>query len=102
MDLIEKYDSKEPIILSPFSENKDDNEYTIREVVNLIADTFNQIQIKFDESYNEGQYKKTADSSKLKKFLEEKNIDFEFTPLKEGIKETIEWFIENYENSRKY
>jgi 3-oxoacyl-[acyl-carrier-protein] synthase-3 len=33
MIILEKYDSKEPIILAPFSENKDENEYTIREVV---------------------------------------------------------------------
>jgi GDP-L-fucose synthase len=100
MIILEKYDSKEPIILAPFSENKDENEYTIREVVNLIAETFNQSQIKFDETYNEGQYKKTADSNKLKNFLEMKNIEFEFTSLKEGIKETVEWFIKNYNTAR--
>ena len=27
--------------------------------------------------------------------------DFKYTPFEEGIKETVLWFIENYENCRK-
>jgi GDP-L-fucose synthase len=105
MIIMEHYESKDPIILSPCKfltqeQEPSENEYTIREVVNLIAETFNQSQIKFDETYNEGQYKKTADSNKLKNFLEMKNIEFEFTSLKEGIKETVEWFIKNYNTAR--
>ena len=48
-------------------------------------------------SYSDGQYKKTIDNKKLMKFLP----DFKFTPLDIGIKESVDWFIENYENIRK-
>ena len=27
--------------------------------------------------------------------------DFEFTTLEDGLKETIDWFIKNYDNCRK-
>jgi GDP-L-fucose synthase len=27
--------------------------------------------------------------------------DFKFTPIEEGLKETVEWFIENYTYARK-
>jgi len=27
--------------------------------------------------------------------------NFEFTPLSEGIKKSVGWFVENYENCRK-
>jgi hypothetical protein len=40
-----------------------------------------------------GQYRKPAISNAP--------IDFEFTDLEIGIKNTIQWFIENYNNIRK-
>jgi len=27
--------------------------------------------------------------------------DFEYTPFEQGIKETVNWFIENYDEARK-
>jgi GDP-L-fucose synthase len=98
MIILEKYTDKEPIILAPTGL---DNEYTIKDIVYTIADVFNQPLIRFDESYSDGQYKKTASSNSLKTFLESKDLDFEFTPIKEGIKETVEWFIKNYNNLKK-
>ena len=54
----------------------------------------------FDTSYSDGQYRKTADNSKL--LLNFGNFgNFEFTDLKIGIYKTIDWFIDNYENLRK-
>ena len=41
----------------------------------------------WDTSKADGQYKKTADNSKLRELLP----DFEFTPLAKGIQETVEW-----------
>lgn len=49
----------------------------------------------------DGQYKKTANNAKLMNLLYEQNIDFKFTPIKEGLKKLIDWFIDNYNQCRK-
>jgi GDP-L-fucose synthase len=49
--------------------------------------------IIFDSEKPMGQYRKPAISNAP--------IDFEFTDLEIGIKNTIQWFIENYNNIRK-
>ena len=54
----------------------------------LILDTFNR---------PDGQIKKTASTEKLRKLLP----DFEFTPLKEAIQATVDWYVENHEMARK-
>jgi nucleoside-diphosphate-sugar epimerase len=46
----------------------------------------------FDESYSDGQYKKTVGIEKLKEILDD---DFRFTDIKEGLQKTVEWFITN-------
>ena len=45
----------------------------------------------------DGQYKKTASNAKLRKYLP----DYKFTPMKQGIKETVDWFVKNYDSARK-
>ena len=45
----------------------------------------------------DGQFRKPSDNSKLKSYLP----DFEFTSIEEGIKETVCWFKENYDKTRK-
>jgi GDP-L-fucose synthase len=52
--------------------------------------------IQFDANFSDGQYKKTADNSKLKKLLPH----FEFTSLSVGVQKTVSWFIENYKSCR--
>ena len=60
--------------------------------------------LQFDTSFSDGQYKKTANNTKLKKVLENiknnKNNNnlpqFEFTPLIQGLSKTVKWFIVNY------
>ena len=53
--------------------------------------------IKWLSDKPDGQYRKPADNSKLMSIIPE----FEFTPLEVGLQETIQWFITNYENTRK-
>jgi GDP-L-fucose synthase len=48
--------------------------------------------VQWDKGKADGQYKKTADNSKLRRLLP----DFEFTPLSKGIKESVDWFERNY------
>ena len=67
-------------------------------MVDLLVQEFNfKGNVIFDTSKPEGQFRKPSDNSKLRSYLP----DFEFTPFEEGIKETVKWFIENYETARK-
>ena len=91
---LESYNEKTPIILS----NDDKDEISIGEIATLIANEFNYNDyLNFDETKQDGQFKKTADNSKLRSL----NPNFEFTNIKDGLKKTIEWFISNYDNCRK-
>ena len=70
-------------------------EYSIKEIVDIIAERFNisEDRIKYDISKPKGQFRKSAKTDIPK--------SFEFTPLKDGMNKTIDWFIENYETTRK-
>ena len=83
------------------------DELSIEDVARQIACYFDyEDRIKFDKSQSDGQYKKTADNSKLISYMHaqaqaQKQV-FNFTPVEEGIKKTVEWFISNYEIARKH
>ena len=93
MWMAEEYPEREPIILSV--DEKD--EISIGEVGRLIAKYMDYEKIEMDESYADGQYKKTADNSKLRKYLPH----FQFTSIENGLEKTIEWFLSHYPNLRK-
>lgn len=85
-------DYKETIILST------NEEASIGRIGELIATKFDYIQnIAFNTKYSDGQFKKTADNSKLVNLIN----DFKFTEIEDGINRTIDWFIKNYEICRK-
>ena len=88
---IQSYRDFEPIIVaSP-------EEYSIKEVVYMITTSFKfKGNIKWDTTYSEGQLKKTADTSKLKKLLPQ----FQYTNLPDGINKTVDWFNQNYPRCR--
>jgi GDP-L-fucose synthase len=87
--------NRENIILSV----SETNEVTIEYVARLIARAFNYEQhMVFDHSFADGQFKKTADNCKLMNRLDG---SFEFTPIEKGIKSSVEWFINNYDEARK-
>lgn len=89
-----EYKEKESIILSVGEKD----EISIKQVGMEIAKQFNyEDMIIFDESYSDGQFKKTADNSKLMKL----NTTVSFTKIEDGIKKTVDWFINNYEECRK-
>ena len=54
-------------------------------------------EVEFLTDKADGQFKKTASNTKLRKYLPE----FKFTPIDVAIKETVEWFKANYETCRK-
>ena len=89
---LENYTDENPLILST------SQEISIKELAFLIADTMGfKGKMVFDEDKPEGQFRKPSDNSRIKSYLPE----FQFTKIEDGIKETTEWFVSNYENSRK-
>jgi len=91
---LNSYNDIEPIILSV----SEDQEQSIECVSKMIAKEYDyEDRIVFDNSYSDGQYKKTADNSKLTQL----HGQYNFTSLDKGIKETIEWFNTNYNRVRK-
>ena len=64
--------------------------------VNISKIFGNEDSIVFDDSYSDGQYKKTADNSELLRLLP----DFKFTKLKDGLHSVIKYFITNYDTLR--
>ena len=88
--IILDYDSTEPLIISP------SEEYSIYSVAQMINTHFGN-EIVSHHEYSDGQYRKTADNSKLLNFLP----NFTFTSLEQGISETINWFKKEYNNARK-
>ena len=94
MKVLEDYKENGSIILSVSEED----EVSIKDIAIEIAKAFNyEERIVFDTSYSDGQYKKTADNRKLKNLIG----DYKFTGISEGIKKSVEWFLENYDSCRK-
>jgi GDP-L-fucose synthase len=86
------YNETEPIILST------SEEISIRDVVDMIVEIMNfKNNVIFDDSKPDGQFRKPSDNHKIKKYLP----NFKFTPLYDGLKETIEYFEINYNLLRK-
>ena len=90
--LYDNYTEGIPVILSS------SDEISIKDLVYLIAEIFEfKGNIKFDKSKPEGQFRKPSDNSVIKTMFP----DFKFTPIEEGLSESINWFRENYPNVRK-
>lgn len=87
----QKYDNIErSLILAP-----PDAEVAIADVVDCIIDAVGLAPelVVYDPTKPNGQYKKTADTAHLDAMAH--GVDF--TPLREGICATVEWFVDAYE-----
>ena len=86
------YEGTDPLIISG------DEEISIKDLVGLLVDEFKfKGKVVFDKTKPDGQLRKPSDNSRIKELLP----DFEYTPFEQGIKETVNWFIENYDEARK-
>ena len=89
-----EYKDKESIILSVDEED----EISIKDIATMIAKKMNyEYNLEFDTDKSDGQYKKTVSNKKLRNYLP----DFKFIDIQNGINESVEWFIQNYDNIRK-
>jgi GDP-L-fucose synthase len=90
--VLENYNEDEPIILST------SEEISIMDIVDMIVELMNfKGEVIFDSTKPDGQFRKPSDNSKIKYYLP----DFKFTPIYDGLKETIEYFEKNYNLIRK-
>jgi GDP-L-fucose synthase len=90
--VLHNYNENEPILLST------SEEISIIDVVNIVIELMNfKGDVIYDSSKPDGQFRKPSDNSKIKSYLP----DFKFTPLYDGLKETIEYFEKNYNIIRK-
>ena len=92
--VLENYKEKDSLILSVGEKD----EVSIENIARSIAKAYDyEHMIEFDSSYADGQFKKTADNSKLIKLIG----DYKFIGINEGIKRSVEWFKNNYDTCRK-
>lgn len=88
------YDDPSPIIFS----TDEASEISIADVARAIAKAAKYPkELEFDTTKSDGQFKKTADNSKLMKL----NPNFQFTSFENGIQKTVDWFWKNYSVARK-
>ena len=65
-------------------------EFSICEVAHFIKDALGyEDPITFDESFSDGQFRKTVIGE-----------DFDFTSLEEGIQKTVDWYLKNLDKLR--
>ncbi|KAN0140266.1 GDP-L-fucose synthase [Lactarius tabidus] len=97
---LREYDDVEPII---FSVGEDDD-VSIRFVAEQIVKAFDfKGEVKFDTNKSDGQFRKPASNEKLLRLVRETskdNEEFKFTPFEKGLKDTVDWFVANYDNAR--
>jgi len=88
------YPESEPIILSV----GETAEVSIADAVNAVVGALDfKGEVEYDTTKADGQYKKTASNAKLLRYLPE----FKFTPFDQAVKESVDWFVENFESARK-
>ena len=89
--VLENYDDPEPLILSP------NEEISIATIAQEIAWRMGYEGSIFYNQERDGIFRKPSDNSKLKSLLPE----YKFVPIEIGLKQSIDWFIENYDKARK-
>ena len=88
---LDNYDEDAPIIFTSGTE------VSIKELVGLIVKRMEfEGRVLFDDSKPDGQLRRPSDSTKLRSY----RPDFVFTSLKEGIDQTVSWFLEHYPDVR--
>lgn len=91
---LREYEEADPLILSV----DEADEVSIEAVSRMVLEASDfKGEVKFLTDKADGQFKKTASNGKLRRYLP----DFEFTPTEVAVRETVQWFRDNYESARK-
>jgi len=90
---LRSYNEIKPIILSVGEEDEVSIKHAAEAVVKALD--FHG-EVKYDTTKADGQYRKVASNGKLRQYLP----DYKFTPIEEGLKETCDWFVANYDKAR--
>jgi GDP-L-fucose synthase len=90
VELLINYTGTDSVIITP------KEEYSIKSISEMINHHFG-CKMEFDSNFSDGQYRKTADNSKLMNIFS----SFKFTSVHTGISETVEWFKKKYPEIRK-
>lgn len=89
---LENYTDPEPLIFST------SEEISIKNLVEMVVELLNfKGKLIWLSDKPDGQFRKPSDNSKIKELMP----SFQFTPVYEGLKKTIEWFEANYPNVRQ-
>ncbi|XP_074552906.1 GDP-L-fucose synthase-like [Halichoeres trimaculatus] len=89
--VLREYDEISPIILSV------NEEVSIKDALHMIVESLGfEGEIRYDTSLTDGQLKKPTTNAKLRRY----RPDFTFTPLREAIQMTCDWFAANYDSAR--
>jgi len=89
---LNNYEDTEPLIVSS------EDEYSIFDLVQILKQEFEYDgEISWDNTRSDGQIKKTISCEKLKQI----HPDPHFRDLRDGLKETIKWFLNSEGNYRK-
>jgi GDP-L-fucose synthase len=90
--VVSNYEDTEPLIISS------EEECAIHDIVEYIRDELQFTgEILYDTDKSDGQLRKTISSEKWNKLCQ----DIPFRSLKDGLKETIQWFLHSYDVCRK-
>lgn len=90
--VLENYTDSEPIIFST------SDAVPIKDVVDLIVEYMNfKGNVVWDREKPDGQYRKPSSIEKLNSLIPE----YDFVSIEDGLKETVEWFYQNYDVARK-
>jgi len=91
---VREYQEIDPIIFTP----DESDEVSIKDVAMMILEAFDyKGEVKFLTDKPDGQLKKTASNAKLRRYLPQ----FQFTPTRQAVRETVQWYVHNYQLARK-
>ena len=92
--VMREYHDPTPITLSV----DEAEEVSIKDVALAVAKACKfEGEVVFDTTKADGQFKKTASNKKFRKY----RPDYKFTSMPDGIQQSVDWFVENYDQARK-